>query len=39
MHGNGGRYAPDIHHHYGFQALAAGVTFAIVFRTQLAWNR
>ena len=33
------RYAPDIQHHYGFQALAAGVTFAIVFRTQLAWNR
>lgn len=33
------RYAPEIQHHYGFQALAAGVTFAIVFRTQLAWNR
>lgn len=36
---HGWEYAPDIHHHYGFQALAAGVTFAIVFRTQLAWNR
>lgn len=32
-------YAPRIHHHYAFQALGAGVTFAIVFRTQLAWNR
>ncbi|CAE7252163.1 unnamed protein product, partial [Symbiodinium pilosum] len=32
-------YAPEIYHHYGFQALGAGVTFAIVFRTQLAWNR
>ncbi|CAJ1396148.1 unnamed protein product [Effrenium voratum] len=32
-------YAPEIQHHYGFQALGAGVTFAIVFRTQLAWNR
>lgn len=31
--------APEIQHHYGFQALGAGVTFAIVFRTQLAWNR
>lgn len=36
---HGWEYAPDIHHHYGFQALAAGVTFAVVFRTQLAWNR
>eukprot|EP00435_Cladocopium_sp_Y103_P036500 s440_g9.t1 len=31
--------SPTIFHHYGFQALGAGVTFAIVFRTQLAWNR
>lgn len=33
------QWAPDIFHHYGFQAVGAGVTFAIVFRTQLAWNR
>jgi len=32
-------WAPSVLHHYGFQALGAGVTFAIVFRTQLAWNR
>lgn len=25
--------------HCSVQALGAGVTFAIVFRTQLAWNR
>lgn len=31
--------SPEIFHHYGFQALGAGVTFSIVFRTQLAWNR
>lgn len=31
--------SPKIFHHYGFQALGAGVTFSIVFRTQLAWNR
>ncbi|CAJ1341156.1 unnamed protein product, partial [Effrenium voratum] len=36
---HGWEYAPEIQHHYGFQALGAGVTFAIVFRTQLAWNR
>mmetsp|Transcript_13110 Transcript_13110/g.31274 ORF Transcript_13110/g.31274 Transcript_13110/m.31274 type:complete len:401 (-) Transcript_13110:195-1397(-) len=35
----GWEYAPSVMHHYGFQALGAGVTFAIVFRTQLAWNR
>ena len=29
-------WAPSVLHHYGFQALGAGVTFAIVFRTQLA---
>mmetsp|Transcript_635 Transcript_635/g.1708 ORF Transcript_635/g.1708 Transcript_635/m.1708 type:complete len:400 (+) Transcript_635:93-1292(+) len=39
MRDSGWEYAPDIFHHYGFQALGAGVTFAIVFRTQLAWNR
>lgn len=31
--------SPVIFHHYGFQALGVGVTFAIVFPTQLAWNR
>ena len=35
----GWEFAPSVLHHYGFQALGAGVTFAIVFRTQLAWNR
>ena len=35
----GWEYAPDIEHHYGFQAVGVGVTFAIVFRTQLAWGR
>ncbi|CAK8989364.1 SET domain-containing protein [Durusdinium trenchii] len=39
MRDSGWEYAPQIHHHYAFQALGAGVTFAIVFRTQLAWNR
>eukprot|EP00434_Breviolum_minutum_P031654 symbB.v1.2.027991.t1/scaffold2917.1/size67260/6 len=39
MHDTDWEYAPRIHHHYAFQALGAGVTFAIVFRTQLAWNR
>jgi len=28
-----------IAHHYGLQALGVGVTWAIVFRTQLAWHR
>ena len=36
---SGWEYAPNIEHHYGFQAVGVGVTFAIVFRTQLAWGR
>ena len=36
---SGWEHAPDVQHHYGFQAVAVGVTFALVFRTQLAWGR
>ncbi|CAK9090093.1 unnamed protein product [Durusdinium trenchii] len=39
MHSSGWENKPEIGHHYGLQALGVAVTFAIVFRTQLAWNR
>eukprot|EP00931_Biecheleriopsis_adriatica_P072741 TRINITY_DN47155_c0_g1_i1.p1 TRINITY_DN47155_c0_g1~~TRINITY_DN47155_c0_g1_i1.p1 ORF type:complete len:555 (-),score=87.97 TRINITY_DN47155_c0_g1_i1:187-1851(-) len=35
----GVEYAPSVPHQYGMQALGAIVTFAVVFRTNLGWQR
>jgi len=35
----GSEYAPDLPHHYGMHALGTVVTFAVVFRTNLGWQR
>merc|ERR1719198_898294 len=32
-------FAPDLPHHYGMHALGTVVTFAVVFRTNLGWQR
>lgn len=32
-------YAPKLPHHYGMHALGTVVTFAVVFRTNLGWQR
>lgn len=32
-------YSPDLPHHYGMHALGVVVAFAIVFRTNLGWQR
>lgn len=39
MHESEWEDAPSIGHHYGLQALGVAVTWAIVFRTNLAWTR
>jgi predicted membrane chloride channel (bestrophin family) len=36
---DGSEFAPDLPHHYGMHALGTVVTFAVVFRTQLGWQR
>mmetsp|Transcript_43860 Transcript_43860/g.80347 ORF Transcript_43860/g.80347 Transcript_43860/m.80347 type:complete len:511 (+) Transcript_43860:87-1619(+) len=33
------RYAPELPHHYGMHALGVIVGFAVVFRTNLGWQR
>lgn len=33
------KYAPDLPHHYSMHALGVIVGFAVVFRTNLGWNR
>lgn len=33
------RYAPQLPHHYGMHALGVVVGFAVVFRTNLGWQR
>jgi len=35
----GSEYAPSFPNHYGIHAVGTVVSFAVVFRTSLAWNR
>lgn len=36
---NQSSFAPDLPHHYGMHALGGLVTFAVVFRSNLGWQR